>query len=112
MTKPIKVHVYWSENGSFKDGKNYKYEEFEFKCRVAAKSVTMGYDKTKIKVFFDDGTEYSCRLDLSMQCDKGFKDHCLAFLRWYERQEFNDLELETAYFDNYEFIKRIEWNDK
>ena len=61
MSKPLWVYVYWSESQAFKEKELLPFAEFERKAKLAAYSVgeNNGYDKTKITVLFNDGSEYA-----------------------------------------------------
>ena len=114
MSKPVWVLVHWSESIQFKDNELIPFAEFEHKARFAASLVTEGYDKTKIKVLFDDGHAYGCRLDLSPREDCGFESHVRSLICWYERSlSTEDAESYTvrSYKANYEFLKSIEWRE-
>jgi hypothetical protein len=111
MSRPVWVHVLWSESSEFKDNDVLSFDEFERKARFAASLVSEGYDKTKINVLFDDGMKYGCRLDLSPIEDSCFASHALSLVRWYERQTDESKEgySVASFKSNYEFLKSIEW---
>lgn len=109
MSKPVWIQVYWSESGAIKDGEVYEFKEFERIAYMAAMAVKMGYDKTKVRVLFDDGEEYNCRLDLSVVEDRGFQQHCNSFIKWFDRQSWIDGNRKSDYIELYSFISRIEF---
>lgn len=88
MAKPIFVYVNWSELNSLKEKSLHRFESFEMKCAVATHDMQgrSGYYKTSIKVLFDDGSEYSCRVDLDPQC-RGFKDHAKSVIAYRHSRE-------------------------
>lgn len=109
MSKPVWVQVYWSEAGAFKDGEIYEFKEFEIIANMAACTVKTGYDKTKIRVLFDDGKEYNCRLDLSIVGDRGFTHQCNSFMIWFDNQSWSDGNCKSDYIELYCFISMIKW---
>lgn len=85
-TKPrvSKVLVHWSEAPEFKENTDYKFSDFEsLAYRVAKSHRTGGYLKTKVTVFFDDGSTYAdVRIDLADQDECGFRDHMEKIVRY------------------------------
>ncbi len=69
------VFVFWSESTlinnemgadeSFDINKAVSIDEFNALADKAAQLVDGGYDKTKVKVIFHDGSEFNCRLDIT-----------------------------------------------
>ncbi len=90
MAKPVWVYIHWSENKAFTEKSVLTFKDFELKCNRVAKEVGYdnGYDKTKIKVLFDDGEYYECRLDLCAKEDNGFRDHCEGVAKWVGSERF------------------------
>jgi hypothetical protein len=116
MSKPVWVYVHWSENSRFKDKDLLSFVEFERKCRDAAREVGVGngYDKTKIKVLFDDGEYYETRLDLCPQEDTGFQCYCESMIKWIGSDRFNktynhDAAITDEYMKLKEYLLQIEW---
>jgi hypothetical protein len=64
-----KVHVFWSESRRFNDETTYSYEEYTAIAKQVAidNGTDGGYFKTKINIFYTDGTEYGLRHDIG--CD-------------------------------------------
>lgn len=77
------IHVYWSESREFKLEHDYWLTDFErIAARVARSNLKgMGYDKTKIRVHWQDGQTYECRLDLCEPEDHGFIHHIKDMLQ-------------------------------
>lgn len=83
--KPVSVFVYWSESSLFTENTSYPFAEFEALAFAAAmKNTEGGYDKTKVKVTFDDGFVYSdIRVDLNTK-ETGFKSLVKSTLDYYK----------------------------
>jgi hypothetical protein len=118
MSKPLWVYVYWSESSDFKEKELLPFKEFERKALSAAKAVGIGngYDKTKIKVLFDDGEYFECRLDLCPQEDTGFRSYCDSQLRWIGSDRFmktygQDDGIVQDYLKMRDYILAIEWGE-
>jgi hypothetical protein len=116
MSKPVWVYVHWSENNRFKDKELMPFNEFERKCRDAAREVGVGngYDKTKIKVLFDDGDYFEVRLDLCQNEDTGFKSYCDSMSKWIGSERFystygHDQAIIDEYMKMQEYLNQIEW---
>lgn len=116
MSRPVWVYVYWSENRAFKDNMLIPFAEFERKCRSVAREVGIdnGYDKTKVKVLFDDGEYYEVRLDLSGKEDKGFQSYADSMLRWIDSERFmktyeHDPKVIEEYRGLRKYLENIEW---
>lgn len=116
MSKPVWVYVYWSENRAFEEKSLLPFRRFEEICANAARKVGVdnGYDKTKIKVLFDDGEYYECRLDLCPQEDTGFKQHCYSMAKWIGSERFlkcynHDPDIIAEYEEVKRYIESIEW---
>lgn len=116
MSKPIWVYVYWSENSSFEEKQLLPFAEFERKCASIARDVGVGngYDKTKVKVLFDDGEYFEVRLDLCQNDDTGFYSYCKSMERWIGSERFSSTYgHDQAIIDDYlkmkEYLLQIEW---
>lgn len=69
------VFVFWSESTlinsemgadeNFDINKAVSIDKFNELADKAAQLVDGGYDKTKVKVTFHDGSEFNCRLDIN-----------------------------------------------
>ncbi|MDB6374665.1 LPD25 domain-containing protein [Photorhabdus bodei] len=81
VSTPVEVLVHWSESKVFpvKEA-TFPFAIFERMANKAASLVNEGYDKTKVTVKFDDGNEYTCRIDLAVNDEKGFRDHCMKMI--------------------------------
>lgn len=114
--KPCWVYVHWSENRRFQDKDLLSFIEFERKCRDAAREmgVDNGYDKTKIKVLFDNGEYYEARLDLCAHDDTGFQSYCEGMIAWIGSDRFSKIYNHDAastreYMALKEYLLQIEW---
>lgn len=117
MSKPLWVYVYWSESSEFKDNQLLAFDEFERKCERVAREVGVGngYDKTKVKVLFDDGEYFEVRLDLCANEDRGFKSYCDSQDKWIGSERFHstyghDQGIIDEYLKMKEYLAQIEWN--
>jgi len=116
MSKPVWVYVYWSESSKFNDKDLLTFAEFERRCAQVAKQVGVdnGYDKTKVKVLFDDGEHYEVRLDLCPQEDKGFQSYVEGMLIWIGSERFlstygHDEAIIQEYEELKKYLEKIEW---
>lgn len=111
MRKPLFVLVYWSESSKFKENELFSFVEFESKAWEASVEVMEGYDKTLVKILFDDGSTHECRIDLSPREDRGFKSYVISAIKWYEMLTDEDRESYSAgsFKPKYEFFKQIAW---
>jgi hypothetical protein len=116
MSKPVWVYVHWSENKAFKNKDLLPFMEFETKCRQVAREVGLdnGYDKTKIKVLFNDGEYYETRLDLCPKEDTGFQSYCESMITWIGSERFlKTYDHDKVIIEEYENLKayllKIEW---
>ncbi|WP_387691830.1 LPD25 domain-containing protein [Photorhabdus sp. RM71S] len=99
---PVEVLVHWSESKilSVKEV-IFPFAIFEQMANKAASLVNMGYDKTEITVRFESGEKYTCRIDLAVNDEKGFRDHCMKMIDF-----FADFPEKEPYLN---FIRRIKW---
>lgn len=118
MSKPLWVYVYWSESSEFKEKELLPFKEFERKAKLAAMAVgeNNGYDKTKIKVLFDDGEYFEVRLDLCPGEDHGFRSYCDSQLRWIGSERFmkaygHDEAIVQDYLKMKKYVEAIEWGE-
>lgn len=116
MSRPVWVQVFWSENKLFKENSLVPFVEFESLCNQAARQVGTGngYDKTKVKILFDDGNHYDVRLDLCEKEDTGFKSYCESMCQWIGSEKFiktyhHDKEALNDYQELKDYLKKIEW---
>ncbi len=116
MSKPIWVYVYWSENSRFDEKELLSFVEFERKCRYVAREVGVGngYDKTKVKVLFDDGEYFEIRLDLCQNEDTGFRSYCESMDKWIGSERFystygHDQGIIDEHLKMKEYLAQIEW---
>ena len=116
--KPFSVTVEYSESREFESGKAYDFKEFESKAIwVAAANYNGGYDKTGVKVLFEDGSEYGCRLDLGCNGnDSNFMTHCLIILSHYDN--LSESEKDSSGFYNtaqykemIAFLRKMDFSD-
>ncbi len=90
---PVSVHVFWSESSLFPDeDRDYQFQEFEDIARKAARlrDEGAGYDKTKIRVEFDTGDTFVCRLDLAEHDEHNFQSYVRRYLAWAQEAEPSD----------------------
>jgi hypothetical protein len=82
-TRPITVHVHWSESDRFRPDTVMPFREFEDRAlSVAMRHKDRGYLKTSVTVHFDDGSTYQCRLDLAEWDTHNFQHHIERGLRF------------------------------
>lgn len=73
--KPISVLVRGSEAPSLEKKDTYTFHEFERLARqVALEHTTGGYLKTHVRVTYDNGETFDCRIDLSPKVT-GYRDY-------------------------------------
>ena len=116
MAKAVWVYVHWSESNVFGEKELLPFAEFERKCAQVARDVGVGngYDKTKIKVLFDDGEYYETRLDLCPQEDTGFQSCVDSMIKWIGSERFHscykhDQAITDEYMKLKEYLLGIEW---
>lgn len=86
---PVTVEVLWSEAGDrlARAGGVQPFRVFEARARREAEGhATGGYLKTQVRVRFDSGDTYECRLDLGATHDKGFEHAIRERLVTYDRR--------------------------
>jgi|688.fasta_scaffold230584_4 hypothetical protein len=116
--KPLFVYVLWSENQAFQNNSLHEFKTFEtISKRVAHKVGTdNGYDKTKIKVLFDNGEQHEVRLDLCADGDTCYRDYVAQEIKYIGSEKFiNTYSHDKQTFDMYtkykqEFLLQINWD--
>jgi len=104
--KAIKVKINWSESNELNNLGECSFFIFEAVAKAVAEEKKFGYDKTNVTVKFDDGSEYTARLDLGDV--KTFKDHAKSLIEWFESRE-EGCKTAEIYRSNYEFLKQVEF---
>lgn len=98
--KPFSVLVHWSESREFENDQLLDFAEFESKAlKVALSNINCGYDKTKVTVTFENGDEYTCRLDLACNDTLNFSHYIIGSMAYYENQKAAGTD--QAYLKNY-----------
>jgi len=105
---PTSVYVEWSESPRFTDKTTYPFDRFEWISEGIAQSIDYGYSKTNITVIFNNGAEYTCRLDINKEC-KRFMQHAKSLIRYYRKREAeNNLDIyDKGYQENVEFLEKV-----
>lgn len=89
--RPFSVLVHWSESREFKDNELIDFAEFEKRAlKVALSHAGGGYLKTKITVTFDNGKEYSDRLDLGCNNTLNFAHYCFDLVLYAKAEQERD----------------------
>ncbi|HYD90470.1 MAG TPA: LPD25 domain-containing protein [Flavobacterium sp.] len=111
MSKPVWVQVLWSESDQFKENELMPFIDFEIKAHKTAikKGYDEGYWKTKVRVLFDDGQSYECRLDLAPSDTHGFEHHVSNMINWVEKHGNKANHPANLYKKNCDFLKSIRW---
>ncbi|MDL0603638.1 hypothetical protein O3K13_06495 [Yersinia pestis] len=110
---PVEVLVHWSEARAFSKREfTYSFDAFETLARGVAISADKedGYFKTQITVKFDNGDEYTCRIDLGFGDEEGFRDHCIKMIRFAETPRGAEYYAMTGE-ETLNFVRRIKWPD-
>lgn len=116
--KPLFVYVIWSENQAFQNNSLHEFKTFESMSKRVAHEVGTdnGYDKTKIKVLFDNGEYSEVRLDLCADGDTCYRDYVKQQINWIGGEKFNNAySRHKPTYENYikykqEFLLQINWD--
>lgn len=116
--KPLFVYVLWSENQAIQNNSLHEFKEFETMSKRVAHEVGTdnGYDKTKIKVLFDNGEHHVVRLDLCAGGDTCYRDYVAQEIKYIGSEQFRNSYSNYKYtYENYikykqEFLLQINWD--
>ncbi len=116
--KPLFVYVLWSENQAFQNNSLHKFKTFETISKRVAHEVGTdnGYDKTKIKVLFDNGEYSEVRLDLCADGDTCYRDYIAQEIKYIGSEKFkktysrNKQAYENCIKYKEEFLLQINWD--
>jgi hypothetical protein len=116
--KPLFVYVLWSENQAFQSNSLHEFKTFETMSKRVAHEVGTenGYDKTKIKVLFDNGEQHVVRLDLCADGDTCYRDYVKQQINWIGSENFRTsysnykLTYESYIKYKQEFLLKIDWD--